>query len=461
MKKRSTLATMYWFKIRDLEKQLREKDKCLREREKSLQEKDKEIERLKEKLGEKDRQNKELKEMLFAPKRNAVSQKKEGAVLGKPIGTKGRCRTMPHTEDITERVQVSTTECTECHDHLTGKEMVSHTAIIEDIRIENTLQIREVTILRRWCSHCKKFSYGKHAFALPGQRLGNNILLYMLYHKYKNHLPYRKIAESLLVMHGIMVSNTELLKLDKKANILLKRTYEQIKKAILNSQVIYADETGWRIGGEKGYVWVFDKTDMVLFHIQNSRGGGVPRTILGTNNDRTISSDFYAGYNKVAGRKQRCWAHLLRTSKQYEKDYPKDKRVRIFHEKLKSLFDDITGFKKIEHTENERQRTFENLIEKIETLSKKKFRQHPVNALCKRLVKYKEELLTCILFPDVETTNNRAERALRPIVLARKISGGSRNKKGAQRFAENASVIHTAMRSGNLLHQIQLALFPS
>ena len=45
-------------------------------------------------------------------------------------------------------------------------------------------------------------------------------------------------------------------------------------------------------------------------------------------------------------------------------------------------------------------------------------------------------------------TNNAAERALRPAVVARKISGGSRSEKGARATAVLLSVLRTAMQQG-------------
>jgi transposase len=48
--------------------------------------------------------------------------------------------------------------------------------------------------------------------------------------------------------------------------------------------------------------------------------------------------------------------------------------------------------------------------------------------------------------PAIEPTNNRAERALRPAVIARKLSHGSKNERGAEAFAGFTSVIQTAAK---------------
>jgi transposase len=52
--------------------------------------------------------------------------------------------------------------------------------------------------------------------------------------------------------------------------------------------------------------------------------------------------------------------------------------------------------------------------------------------LCARIERYRTDLFTFVANPDVAPTNNAAERALRPLVIARKISGGTRSKPGSQ-----------------------------
>jgi transposase len=460
MKKRSNLATKYFFRIRDLEKKLRDEKKRVKEKEKQLGDMENELEKLKEQLKDKERKIDELNDMLFVPKRHKVSQKKKGAVMGKPHGAKGGSRPLPLPESIKYKGKATVSECPDCLSSLIGKECLSHKTIIEDINLQNTLQIREVSIFRKWCSHCRKFITGKHGYALPGQRLGNNILLFMMYQKYKNRLPYRKIAESLRSMYGMSVSHTELINLHRLANRMFQEQYRIIKKAIQDSKVIYADETGWRIEGKQGYVWVFDTKKMVLFDIRDTRGGGVPRKILGKKPDRITSADFYAGYNKVAGMKQRCWAHLIRKSKQLTNDYPKDRKVKSFHAKLKSIFADINAFRALDPP-GDKQEKYQSLLRELESLSQRQFRQKAVNTLCKRIHKFKKELLTCVLHFEIDPTNNQAERAIRNMVLIRKISGGSRSKIGAKIFAENASVIQTADRTGNLMQQLRMFLLPA
>ena len=62
----------------------------------------------------------------------------------------------------------------------------------------------------------------------------------------------------------------------------------------------------------------------------------------------------------------------------------------------------------------------------------------------------RDDLFRFVIDRSVEPTNNRAERAIRPIVTYRKVSGGSRSEKGARNFARVYSVLESHRRKGKL-----------
>jgi transposase len=79
--------------------------------------------------------------------------------------------------------------------------------------------------------------------------------------------------------------------------------------------------------------------------------------------------------------------------------------------------------------------------------------------LARRMRKHQKELTVFLWEKDLDGTNNAAERAIRPAVVARKISGGSRSKNGAEAWATLASLLKTAGQQGkNLLETIKSML---
>ena len=55
----------------------------------------------------------------------------------------------------------------------------------------------------------------------------------------------------------------------------------------------------------------------------------------------------------------------------------------------------------------------------------------PMHTLCERIERFLPELFVFVARPEVPAHNNLAERSVRPLVIARKISGGSRSPKGS------------------------------
>ena len=68
--------------------------------------------------------------------------------------------------------------------------------------------------------------------------------------------------------------------------------------------------------------------------------------------------------------------------------------------------------------------------------------------MTKRIRKHRDSLTTFLHKPHVDGTNNAAERAIRPAVIMRKITGGSRSKQGAKAWSILASVMRTAEQQG-------------
>ena len=74
--------------------------------------------------------------------------------------------------------------------------------------------------------------------------------------------------------------------------------------------------------------------------------------------------------------------------------------------------------------------------------------RRPPQTLCKRVESFLPELFVFVAVPGVPAHNNLAERSVRPLVIARKISGGSRTPKGSQTRMGLASLFGTWMAQG-------------
>ena len=308
--------------------------------------------------------------------------------------------------------------------------MVKYT---EDITLKPRPTVVKHTITRHWCSHCE--TYVKSKNIPPITRIGVKTLGYVLYARYRLRLPLERIKESLLDLYDFKISEGEIVATLKDAETLFGKDYEAIRVLVQEATVVYADETGWRMDGKNWWLWVFVTATGIQYVIEDTRGGGVPKDVLGNKADRVIISDGFAVYQKLPGDKQQCWVHLMRTAK--HRSLPLYEDLVLLYKKLL-----IELEKPIAHRNR---KTFE---EELEKLIRKKYTEPLANKVQNRMRKHKPFLFTCLDHDDVLPENNTAERAIRPQVVMRKIFGGSRSLAGAQAHQVNSSVIET-MRKQN------------
>jgi hypothetical protein len=213
--------------------------------------------------------------------------------------------------------------------------------------------------------------------------------------------------------------------------------------------VVHADETGWRTNGKNGYLWTLTNAEHTLYHVEGSRSGKVIAELLGATFGGTLVSDFYAVYDQFDCPQQKCLTHLLRELREAVQKRPELESHRFFT-RCKSLVQEMLRLKK------RRKRlggvAYGRQVKSAETrlrnLGAQSWGDADADRLAGRLRKYQDRLTTFLHDAKVDGTNNAAERALRPAVVMRKITGGSRSESGARAWAILASVMRTAQQQG-------------
>ncbi|MDO9541567.1 MAG: transposase [Kiritimatiellia bacterium] len=161
------------------------------------------------------------------------------------------------------------------------------------------------------------------------------------------------------------------------------------------------------------------------------------------------STSCFSAYNTLeALAKQKCLTHYERAAKNLEKFYPQDQPANLFAVCLKDIFKrarqakrdwlaDIIGDEKA----NQMGKDFE---EELDQLLELPLDNHDAENLRKRLMTHKEENFTFLRFKEIDPDNNRAERALRPSVVMRKITYGNNSESGARNHETLMSLVETA-----------------
>lgn len=394
-----------------------------------------EIRELKLCLEDKELQRRNLLEKLY--KANKKDNGMEAKPLGRKIGERGYQRPKPKDSEVTEERKFTPIRCPYCRRN-DGLSSVKETIIKyhEDIVIIPEKIVKKYIITKHWCSHCQEYVRSNKVPANI-ERIGPNVMAYILYARYRLRLPFHLIKQSLADLHNFNISEGEIANQLEKAGGLFKNDYEAVKELIRISDKVYCDETGWRIRGKNFWIWVFVTEKEIRYVVEDTRGRAVPEDVLGKNEDRVLISDFYAAYKNISGKNQYCWVHLLRDSKLTESQ---------FHDDLKEIYELL----KTELAKNIKKRNYRRLDRLLEEISENKQYSDKnadrVKKLQNRISKNRERLLECLKHKDILPENNTAERALRNNVVMRKIFGCSRSINSAKTMEANTSVIDTWMR---------------
>jgi transposase len=262
--------------------------------------------------------------------------------------------------------------------------------------------------------------------------------------KYFCRIPLNIIVTLLEITYNVHVSCGTLVLFLKRTSQYFGKPYHQILKEVRAAPVKHADETGWRVNGENNWCWAFLTSDAVYYTIEETRGKGVPEKILkNCHPEDVLVRDDYAGYKKLPFIHQSCWAHLLRESHKEVTQKESSEEMKLLHQQIKQIYQVLSQGISKPFVKEERQKIHVELLEQLQSIIATAFNAEDAKRIQYRIASQNKNLLTALLYENVPLTNNMAERAIRPIVVTRKISGRSRSRQGAQIHATNMSVIQT------------------
>ncbi len=359
----------------------------------------------------------------------------------------GRRRLVP-----TRTVEHALAACPDCGAALGGGEVVRRRQVLHIPQAP--VEVIEHVALRRVCpgcghAHTPPLDLG--AAVLDHQRVSIETMAYIATLRAVGRLPLRTIQWLLAALHGLRLSVGGLVGLLRAGADRAAPALAELRARVRGSPVVNADETGWREDGANGYVWFFGTPELRYFHRAASRGGAVVAEVLGEAFEGALVSDFYAAYNTYVGPHQRCWAHLLRDVHDLRVAHPDDVGVAAWADAVHAFYQEATRQAGLDRPAGERPAARDALERRLAALCAPYWAADcaaPQATLCRRVDLFLDELLTFVADPAVPPDNNLAERSLRPLVIARKISGGSRSAAGSATTMALASLFATWRAQG-------------
>jgi transposase len=350
-----------------------------------------------------------------------------------PVHNHGRPRATP-TEVRTHAYD----SCPHCAYPLSGSSIARRREVL-DLPPPPPVTVIEFQILKRYCPHCAEWvepELNLDGFVVGHGRISVRIMALVAWLRTVLRLPVRQIQRYLASLHGLELSVGEICALLDTVAAEGEAAAGALKAELRASPQLYVDETGWRENGQNGYVWVMTNgAGVSYFHYDHSRAGEVARGMTGAHYSGTLNSDFYGGYNAYHCHQQRCWAHLLRDLAELEKAHSTEEAVTEWVAAVRKLYSEGVECDRRAPppSTEERETKAAELRGRAHELGLKWAQEagHPTQALGKRLLRHEGELFEFVRQAEVEATNNRAERAIRPLAVARKISGGTRSGGGS------------------------------
>lgn len=433
--------TKLHFEARERVKRLVDENKKLKEKISGLEE---ENNLLKAKISDVNFQYEQIKIKLFGKKPivNRITPKKEK----KKRDPFSYHRPIP--KEVTKTEPHPVTECTHCHGVLQKKQVKVFFEEDLPLPIQKMVIRHEVEV--GYCNSCKRQSSG---ILIPSKKviLGDNIKKYVCILSIESRLSHTQIQGHLKDVWNLDISIGEIGNILQTEADHLRPEYQALKESVITQTGTHYDETSWKVQKEeKGkYAWVATGTDNnnTVFFFGRSRGKG---NIIDIGTSKVGISDDYGAYKNSFKNHQLCWAHPHRKLRDLAEsgEFGKRKKKQIL-QTYRSFSELYQNIRKKLRTETSTlpssgfstylKNRFQNIFSQI--TEPHNLDPTPLSKIKVSLQKNKQKYFTFLKHPGIPIDNNKAERALRHMVIKRKISFGSKTQRGAETTGILASVI--------------------
>jgi hypothetical protein len=277
----------------------------------------------------------------------------------------------------------------------------------------------------------------------------------------KQHgLTMRTTCRVLDQLAGLHLSPGGLAQLVQRVAYKAEAAYAALIVDIRAAAAVFVDETSWYVGAPGAWLWAFTTTTEAVYRVESSRGRDVVTGTLGEGFGGVLVSDCLAAYEKVPYRAHKCIGHHLKAIA--EARARPDTADAGYLDEWRLFFRAVIGYYRArEHMAaeefTERRRGLEGWLERLSATP----RTGPGEvAIQNRIGRRLGSILTCLYEPAAEPTNNRAERELRPAVIARKLSCGNKTEAGKRSFEVLRSVATSCWKRGHDVVSFLAGLLP-
>lgn len=313
---------------------------------------------------------------------------------------------------------------------------------------------------RGTCPCCRRaFSAPVPEGLAPGSPFGPGITALVVHLHVTQAIGFERLSRLMAEVFGLTISEGAISNLLARAEAPLTRAAAVIAETVRSSKVIASDETSARVMGQTWWQWVLTSSTAVYHLIAETRGAKVVVDFLGGVRPDVWVADRYAGQNNHGLERQLCLAHLLRDA-QYAIDAGDAAFGPGFKHLLKRAL--AIGRRRDGLKDSTLVQYQADLDRRLGRLLATPPPTHAGRKLVRAIKRCRSDLFVFVTRREVPPTNNGCERALRPSVIFRKVTGCFRSRWGTRLYAAAISVIATGRISGtSALQSIKDAIKPT
>jgi transposase len=273
---------------------------------------------------------------------------------------------------------------------------------------------------------------------------GKNIQSQVTLLRFDDRLPLRKTISALERQYKITLTSKAVYDITKRVADRITPEYKKIKKKIRRTTNLHIDETKIKVQGKTYWLWIFRSRKNVFFAIHKKRNRTVLDEILGYKYRGIIICDGMSAYREYTKYLQRCWAHILRETKELTEKFDDAKPL---HQWMKELFATVKSAS-VTDPPDKRRKLYNKCVLEMKQLIQIYFSYSHLSEVITTIKNGLNFWFTRIIHPQIEPTNNNGERSLREMVVMKRIMGTLRNQDGAEVLAKMMTLISTWRLNG-------------
>jgi transposase len=371
-----------------------------------------------------------------------------GRKRGGQRGHQGHGRVLLPPKQVDHIIELRPINCHQCGSLLLGDDPAPARRQISELPPVKA----EVTEYRQHnlgCPHCGAQTRAEWPETMPSGSFGPRAQAVVGYLTGRLALSHRDVVEVIETLHGLRLSLGSVSAIQQQVSNALEQPVKTAQQYVHQQPVNHTDETGWPENDKQKWLWINATPEVTVFQILSGRGKAEARQVIGKGYLGTVNTDRYAAYHWVdAHRRQLCWAHIQR-----EFEAIKERggaSAEIGAELLGAVKDTFEAWYELKDSRlswEEFQSKMEPSRIRVRELlcAGARCEQSKTRRTCENLLKHEISLWTFVREPNIEPTNNDAERPLRRAVLWRRKSFGTRSEKGS-RFVERILTVVTTLR---------------